>query len=896
MSLRRFFRRAKWDAERRQELDAYLQIEIDAQIERGVDPVSARARAHRKLGNTALIREEIYVMNTMTRLESIWLDVKFGARALRKSPGFATVALLSLALGIGANAAIFQLLDAVRLRTLPVDNPDAIVELRIAPASRGRVGSFRGSRPMLTNPLWEQIREQQASVTDVFAYGNTTFELSAGGESRPVYGAYVSGGYFAALEARPVAGRLLGPADDVRGCAAPGVVVSHGFWQREFGGAADVTSRPIRLDGRMFQVAGVVAPRFFGVDVGRRTDVYVPICAQPLINATSPALDARDVWWLAAFGRLKPGVSAEQATAELAAKSRPIMEATLPARYEAELATQYVENTLMAEPAATGVSSLRTRYSTSLIVLLSIAGLVFLIACANLANLMLARASTRAREIAVRLAIGASRARIFRQLIAESLLLAGAGAAAGVVLAMTLSRVLVAILTSDGSPWALNLTLDWRLLGFGTGLAIVASVLFGLTPAWRATRIAPGAVVNLGGRGLTADRHRLVVRRILVAGQVAVSLVLVVAALLFVGTLRNLGRSEFGFSDRGVLVVDLDLRPAGVSADAQVAYQADLTDRLLRVPGTASGGSAAITPISGSGWNEAVVIDGQRQEIFPMANRVSPGFFETLRIPFVAGRNFDDRDRSGTAPVAIVNEAFRERFFAGNNPIGRQFKLGVGPGQPDPFYEIVGVVRNTKYSNLRESFEPQMYFAAAQETDPIPYQTVLLRTDGDPDSLRSAVASAVGNVHPSIVITFTVMATQVQNTLLRERLMASLSAGFAVLAVVLAAVGLYGLMAYGVARRRNEIGIRMALGATRSGIVRLIVSETAWLVAAGLAVGLAGAVYASRAAETLLFGLRGSDPWLLAAASAMLAVVAGLAALVPTSRAARLNPTTALRD
>ena len=894
MSLRRFFRRQQWDEERRRELDSYIEIETDANVERGLAPIEARRDALRKLGNPRLVREEIYRMNTMTWLESAWLDVRFGVRTLRKSPVFAVVALLSLALGIGANAAIFQLLDIVRLRALPVHDPQQMAEIAL-PQGRSRMGMTSGPRPMLTNPLWEQIREAQTSFVAPFAFGSAGFELAAGGESRTVPGIFISGNYFQALGSAPAAGRLIGPADDVRGCS-PVAVLGHGFWQSEFAGASDVTSRSIRLDGITVPIAGVTSAKFSGIDIGRRIDIFVPICSRPMIKKATPAIDVRDMWWLAAFGRLKPGVTLEQANAELASKSRTIFESTLPPRYAAKDAKYYTDNTLIARSAANGISVLGTRYGSSLTFLLSIAALVFLIACANLANLMLARASTRAREIAVRLAIGASRARLFRQLIAESLLLAGAGAAAGILLASVLSRLLVSILTSDGSPWALDLTMDWRLIGFSIALAVASCVLFGVTPAIRATRVAPGAVMHLGGRGLTADRQRLGIRRFLVVGQMAVSLVLVVGALLFVGTLRNLASVDAGFSAEGVMVVDLDLRPAGVAPEAQTTYQAGLTERLTAIPGVTAGGAAAITPISGSGWNEILIVNGQEQTTFPNANRVSPGFFEALRIGFVAGRNFDARDRTGGATVAIINEAFRDHYLGGGNPIGKQFKFRVGPGQPDPFYEVIGVVKNTKYTNLREVLGPQMYFPATQETDPSPFLTVIVRTDGDPNDLRASIASAVREVNPSIVLAFTVMSDQLRDSLLRERMMAALSAGFAVLAVGLAAVGLYGLLAYSVATRRNEIGIRVALGATRTRVVTMILRETAWLVGIGLVVGGIGAVLAARYAVSLLYGLTGASPAVIATGTLVLAVIAGLASAMPAFRAARLDPTTALRD
>jgi predicted permease len=834
-------------------------------------------------------------MTLLGLLESFWQDVRFGARILRRSPAFALVALLSLALGIGANAALFQLLDVVRLRTLPVSNPQEIVEVRFAPGT-SRSGAFISSRAMLTNPLWEEIRASQQSLTDVFAYGNAPFDLSSGGESRIAQGLFVSGAYFRALEGRPTAGRLLDERDDVRGCAAPGAVVSHAFWQREFGGSHDVVGRELRLDGRVVPIVGVVARGFSTVDVGRRIDVFVPICSRPLIKTAQPGLDQRDVWWLAAFGRLKPGVSIEQATAELKAKSPAMMAATLPATYAAVDSKNYLAAPLQAFDAATGVSGLRTRYATSLTVLLSIAGLVLLIACANLANLMLARASARAREIAVRLAIGASRARVFRQLIAESLLLAGIGGLSGVGLALVLSRVLVSILTSDGGPWTLDLALDWRLVGFTLALAIVTCVCFGAAPAVRATRTPPGTVMKLGGRGLTADRGRFLLRRILVVGQVAVSLVLVVAAMLFVRTLRNLADSDLGFVEDKILVVDLDLRPAGVARDAQLPFQFDLVDRLRALPGVEHAASAAIVPISGSGWNEAIIIDGKVQEEYPDANRVSASYFETLSVPVVRGRTFDTRDRAGAPPVAIVNEQFVSKYLPGSSPLGRTFRIQVGPGTPDLTYEVIGVVKNTKNRNLRDDLGPIMYFANTQETDPQPFLSVVLRSRGDVDSLRGTVARAVAGAHPAIAFELQTMSRQVRNALLRERLMAALSGGFAVLAVVLAAVGLYGLLAYGVARRRTEIGIRLALGSTRAGIVRMVVRELALLVPLGVGAGLGLAIWSGRAAGALLYGLQPSDPWTLALGVVALITVAVLASVIPAVRAARLEPTVALRE
>ena len=896
MGWSRFWRRGRWDDERRLELEDYVARETEDSLARGFSRDEARARALRKLGNATLVREEIFEMNTIGWLESVWQDLRYGARVLFRSPGFAVVALLSLALGIGANAAIFQLLDIVRLRTLPLQHPENIYEVRIAPNKTGRTGAFHGARPALTNPIWEQLRDHQQSFTDLAAYGSATFDLSSGGESRPAEGLFVSGRYFHLLEGRAERGRLFDTADDVRGCGSPGAVISAAFWQKEFAGAADVIGRTVRLDGEPVPIIGVVSRRFSGVEVGRRTDVYLPICARPLIKKTDPDIDARDVWWLAAFGRLKAGTTIDQATGELASRSPGIFQATVPPRYTPDDVKHYQAFQLAPYASGTGVSGLRARYSDSLTVLLAIAGLVLLIACVNLANLMLARGAARAREISLRLAIGASRRRIFRQLIAESLLLAGMGAFAGIWLALALSRLLVAMLVSDGGPWTLDLAIDWRLAGFTVALAVVACLLFGLWPAWRATRTEPAHVLRQSGRGLTADRGRFVVRRVLVVSQMAISLVLVVGSLLFVGTLRNLATSDFGFSDRDVLTADLDLRPAGVAPSAMLNFQQQLVERLRAVPGAVEASSAVIVPVSGSRWNETIIIDGEKKDGHPDANRVGASYFRALTVPFVAGRTFDERDKVGAPSVAIINEAFAAKYFGGSNPIGRTFKLEVGPGDPDPSYEVIGIVHNTKYLDLREPLGPIMYFADTQAVDPSPFLSVVVKAQGDPAGLRASVLRAVADVHPGIIVTLQSLTEQIQSTLLRERLMAALSGGFAALAVVLAAVGLYGLMAYGVARRRNEIGVRVALGATRGRIVLMVVRETAILVACGVAAGIGLAIWSGHAAEALLYGLTASDPRMLAAGVLALTVVATVATVVPAQRAARLDPTTALRE
>jgi putative ABC transport system permease protein len=494
LSLRRFFRRDAWDDERAREIESYLQIETDENIARGMRPAAARAAARRKLGNATLVREEIYQMNTVTLIDNAWRDLRYGARLLRLNPGFAIVAILSLALGVGANTAIFQLLDALRIRTLPVSDPAALVELRIADPVGGRTGQFTGRTPSLTNPLWEQIRDRQQVFSDVFVWSSPAFDLTTGGEARTAQGLWVSGDFFKGLGVSSLIGRTLMAEDDRRGCTAPPAVLGYGFWQREYGGSPSAIGRTITLDGHPFDIVGVTPASFFGVEVGRAFDVAVPLCAEPLSRGTRTALDRKDTWFLGAMGRLKPGTTIEQARAQLAAVSPAMFQATLPA-YRPDDAKHYLQFRMGAYPGGTGISTLRRRYESPLWLLLATTGLVLLIACANLANLMLARATTRERELAVRLAIGASRGRIVRQLLAESLLIALVGAAAGALLAQWLSRFLVDFLRTDNNRIFVALSLDWRIFAFTAALAIVTCLLFGLAPAVRAPRPGPGAAL-----------------------------------------------------------------------------------------------------------------------------------------------------------------------------------------------------------------------------------------------------------------------------------------------------------------------------------------------------------------------------------------------------------------
>lgn len=894
MSWLRFFRRARWDTERARELQAHLDIETGENIARGMTPDEASYAARRKLGNATLIREEIYRMNTIGLVETLWQDLRFGARLLRLNPGFAFVAITSLALGIGANTAIFQLIDAVRLRTLPVKNPQELAEVRLSEG--GNYGGIsNGWHPEMTNPLWEQVRDHQQAFSGMFAWGMDTFNLARGGQAHNAPGLWVSGDFFNVLGVPPILGRVFTPEDDRLGCGSPVAVVSYAFWQRELGGDAAAIGKKITLGGYPVEVIGVTPASFFGLEMGRSFDLALPLCALAIPEGEN-RLARRDFWWLAVVGRLKPGWSMARASSHLHAISPGMFEATIPTGY-ARGHADYLKLKLAAFPVANGFSALRADYEASLWLLLGIAGLVLLIACANLANLMLARATAREREIAVRLALGASRGRLLGQLLAESLLLAIVGAVLGVFLARVLSQFLVVFLSTEGDPLFVDLALDWRVFAFTAALAMLTCILFGLTPALHATRANPGAAMKSGGRGLTASRERFGLRRVLMVSQIALSLVLLVGALLFARSLRNLLTLDVGFRQDGILIADLDLSRLKVPAERDVAFRQDLLTRIRAVPGVDDAATATIVPLAGDSWTLGIRTSANKQEEGESKfSWISPDYFQTMGIPLLAGRYFNDRDTATSPRVAIVNEIFARRLLSGAEPIGKTFRTVTEPNYPETLYQIVGVARKTKYNQLKDEFQPITFVPASQNPSGYAFGHVLIRSNAPLAGLISALKRAVGAVSPDIGIDFTVYKTMIRNRLLPEQLMAMLAGFFGFLAAALATIGLYGVMSYMVARRQNEIGIRMALGADAIGVMRLVLSEAATLVAIGLAVGTALALATGTAARSMLFGLQPYDPLTLTMALVLLAGVALAASYVPARRAARLDPMAALRD
>jgi putative ABC transport system permease protein len=891
MSWWRFFAGRKRDLD--DEIEAHLRMAVRDRVERGETLAEARASAAKEFGNVPLVKDVTRATWGWQWLERAGQDLKYALRRLVKSPGFTIAAMATLALGIGANTAIFELLDAVLLQSLPVANPQELAEVRVVDMDKAR-GGFVGGYSVVTNPIWEKLREDHQGFSEIAAWRNSAFSRDSGGDARFANGLWVSGDFFRVLGVRAIQGRVFTAEDDRRGCGLPGAVISYGFWQQEYGGGPAL-GRKLMLNDKPVEVIGVTPAGFFGVDVGQSFDVAVPVCSEPLLE-TRNRLDASTVWWLSVIGRLDPSWTVERVAGRLGAASPAIFAATLRPDYPVESVKDYLAMKLTAAPSPAGVSMLRETYSDPLRFLLGISGLVLLITCANLASLMLARTSAREREMAVRLAIGAGRWRLIRQVLSESLLLSLAGALAGAVLARTLSRGLVAFLSTPNNSISLDFKQDWRLFAFLLAVSLVTCVLFGLAPALRASRTAPGASMKTGGHGMTASRGRLGFRGALVVSQVALSLVLLFSALLFTQSLRNLLTDDPGFQAKGVLIAGLDFGRLHMPVEKRGAFQRDLLDRIRAIPGVEAAAETSIVPLSGEGWGNTVWIDGRTQRQDSNFSGVSPQYFKTLDIPMLAGRDFNDSDKPQSPRAAIVNQAFARLLGLGENPIGMRFRRQATPNSPEEVNEIVGLVKDTKYSRIRRPPAAIAYLDVAQDKDADNSMQVLIRSRLPMETVEAAIRRTMREVSSGITFDFAGLQDQIRQSLQAERLLATLSAFFGALALVLAMIGLYGVMSYTVAERTSEIGIRMALGALRADVTAMILRKAATLLVAGLAVGAALSLAAASAASALLFGLKPRDPVTLTIAAAVLAAVALGASYLPARRAAALDPITSLKE
>jgi predicted permease len=822
-------------------------------------------------------------------------DLRHAFRLLRLSPGFTVVAVLTLALGIGANTAIFQLIDSIRLRAIPVKNPQQLGTIRIADRHWGS-GQFSGQYSQLTFPMWEQIRKRQEGFSEMSVWTGQEFNLANGGEVHYAKGLRVSGEFFHVLGVQPILGRLINPEDDQPGCGTSAADISYAFWQRNYAGDPSVIGKRLTLDGNSFQILGVTPPGFIGISVGDTFDVAIPVCVEPILSPRNNRLTLRHAWWLASIGRLKPGWTVQRANAQINAVTPAILQETIPTTYDSEATKKYLEYKLGAFSASTGFSGLREDSETPLWLLLGISGLVLLIACANLANLMLARAGARERQITIRRALGASRWRMIRELLSESLLLALAGSVCGLFLAFAVSHMLVAFISTQQNQISLDLGMDWRVLAFTTALAVLTTVSFGLAPAIRATRAEPATLLQSGSRGSTGGRERFSLRRILVVSQVALSVVLLMGALLFVRSLRNLTTLNVGFLQTGILVTTVDFDRLHLPEERYTEYKRELVKHVQAMPGVESASDAMLVPFGGSTWNDEVLNEGSDADAgSAWMNYLGPGYFHTIGTQLLAGRDFDDRDTATSVKVAIVNQAFVQKILKGADPLGKRFRIHEPPGKPRPLYEIVGLTKDNKFQDMHEEFLPFMYFPATQQEKPSPDDQILIRSSLPLASLMASMKQTIGDVNLGIDLDFKIFKTRIHDSLLQDQLMATLSGFFGFLAALLAAIGLYGVISYMVVQRTKEIGIRMAIGAERVDVLGLILREAGLLTVTGLVIGAGLALGAAQAAKSLLYGLKPRDPLTLVAAVVVLSAVAAFASFWPAYRASKLDPLIALR-
>lgn len=872
----------KRDAE--QDMDDELRAYLDAAAARkmlsGMSAAEAQRAARVEMGSLESVKEEIRGAGWETAVEAVWADLRYSVRTLSKAPVFTAVVVLTLALGIGANTAIFSLFDAILLKSLPVHNPQELVEV---------------THMAFTNPLWEQIRDRQDVFSGVFAWSADRFNLSRAGMVQYADGLWVSGDFFRTLGLKPAAGRLLSADDDQRGCPAR-AVLSNAFWQTRYGGAPSAIGSTISLDGHPFEVIGVAPAGFFGMDVGLKFDVGIPICAATVFDGPKSRLDARHWWWLSAVGRMKPGIGMTQLEARLAALSPQIYGAVVPEDWDSKSQENFRKRVLRPEPAAAGLSFLREQYQQPLRILMAVVGLVLLIACANIASLLMARAAARGREMAMRQALGASRVRLMRQLMTESALLSFGGALLGLLFARWGNVILLHYFSTWRSAVFLDFSLDGRVLAFTAAIAVLTGLLFGAAPAFRGTH---GSLTSAIKESNASDRRHSRFRLWIVASQVALSLLLVVTAGLLLGSFRNLARLDIGFDRNHVLLVNVGLANAKVPKDQYRSTYDSIEANLRAQPGVLSAAQSMRTPLGSYVWNTILHSDVpnalEGDDALAWFNFVSPEYFETLRTPLLAGRNISRSDTAAAPPVAVIDQSLARRLFPGLDAVGRTFRAEGEGGKLEPAVEVVGVVKDAKYHSLREHTFPTMFGSIWQFPD-VPVDTFEIRSGLPQAAMEAEIQKAIAGVNPAIPLEIHTLDAQVAGSMTSERLLAALSVFFGGLALLLATIGLYGTLSYLVTERRIEFGIRMALGATSGSILGLVMRDVVTLLLGGIAAGIGLSLAVTRLLGAMLFGVEARDPVTMAMGSALLAAVSLAAGLLAARRAAKVDPMVALRQ
>jgi predicted permease len=858
-------------------------------------------------------------------------DLRYGFRMLLKQKGLTAVALLSLALGIGANTALFSVVDAMLLKMLPVKEPERLVLFRSVAPREFSVGSYNGSsntdretglqhRTSFAYQTYQRLREQQSPLSDVFAFGGVELNVNSDGQADVAHGQAVTGNYYAALGVPPAIGRLLTDDDDKAG-APPVAVLSHRYWQKRFSGDPAVIGKQLNLNNVAFTVVGVSAQGFDGtMGVGTTQDVTLPVSLEPQLHADkkNSYLNGAGVWWLRIMGRLKPGVTAQQAEAQLqnaflqsVLEHRAARQASAKASGGNVIADldpkQYPK--LIADPGGQGEMGQRRYYASSLYLLLGVVGLVLLIACANVANLLLSRAGARQKEIGLRLALGASRWRLIRQLLTESVLLALLGGGLGILFAVWIKDGLLKVSLWGGRGISvLDPRLDWRVLGFTLALSLLTGIIFGLAPAWRTTKVALTPSLKDGGRTSTSI-HRSLLSRGLVVVQVALSLLLLVGAGLFVRTLLNLQRVDPGFNTQNLLLFGVEPSLIGYKDDKLRQLYQQISERLETVPGVQAVTFSHMPLLSFGSSSSSVFLRDALSATPDSEGRLKPngeGYRHTVRenfltamgIPLLQGRTFGPQDTVNSPRVVVVNQTFASKYFPNQNPIGKRFTFDTS--KPDEI-EIVGVCKDAKYTSQRDEIPPTVYGSYRQER-PLSDAVFEVRTAGDPMAVITSVRSVVREIEPNLpILDIKTQIEQADETLRMERLFAKLVTLFALVAQQLAAIGLFGVLAYMVSQRTHEIGIRMALGASRANVLKMIVRQGMVLALLGVVLGLIGAFVLTKYLESwiglskMLFGVKVSDPLTYAVIAVLLTVVALIACYIPARRATKVDPLVALR-
>ncbi len=858
-------------------------------------------------------------------MHTLWQDIRYGLHMMGKNPGFTAIAVLTLALGVGANTALFSVVDAVLLKKLPVKDPDRLVLFTFTSSKEFSPGGYTGSggkdpitglpvRTSFLYPSFQRFREQQGALSDVFAFGSVGLNVNVDGQADVAEGQAVSGNYYPALGVPAFLGRTINESDDDK-AARPVAVLTHRYWQRRFGSDRSIVDKQINLNNVAFTIVGVTPPGFEGTgQVGSSQDVSIPIAWEPQVSGDRSRMKGAGIWWLRVMGRLKPGATAEQAGAGVEGVFlQSVLDHRLARQTQAQAAGQTQNPIKPLEPknyprlsldsGAQGEMNTRRFYARPLRLLFGVVGLVLLIACANVANLLLVRASSRQKEIAVRLALGASRWRLIRQLLTESVLLSVISGALGVLFALWIKDGLLTATDWDGRGTALSPRLDLRVLGFTFGLALLTGLVFGLVPALRATRLDLTPALKDSGRSSSAASRSLLSKSLVVA-QVSVSLLLLIGAGLLIRTLLNLQHVDNGFNTRNLLLFSINPNLIGYKEERLRNLYTQLDERLEAVPGVNSVTFSRMALLSQGTSDRAMYQPGAKAgpdgtikstgDVY--LHQVRENFLEVMEIPLLMGRNLNVKDDARAPRVAVVNQTFAQKYFPNENPIGKRFGFD---STKTSDIEIVGLARDAKYARQRDEIEPTAYLPWLQELNSMGGATFEARTTGDPEVVISGIRQAVHEVDGNLPLNnVKTQIEQANETLVMERLFAKLLTLFGLLAQQLASIGLYGVLAYSVSQRTHEIGIRMALGADRRNVLKMILLQGMTLTLIGVALGAAGAWVLTKYLEsltTMLFGVTARDPWTYVLAAGLLTAVALLACLVPARRATRVDPMVALR-